>query len=161
MHHCGISRRCREHPLDADAGLREAGHGQLDRPRRARAALIGDGHDDGVAAGVVDEDLEMVVASHAPVLRRAAATEDPPAAPVGHPPQLLVVLVDEGARMAGHGTHNLGGEPEDAVKMFPSNTIVSPPSPSIESDKITGRLQGDTFTGRGQRRVQSLTSTVR
>ena len=50
-------------PLDPDADLGEAGDRELDGPRGALAALVGDGHDDRVAAGIVDEHLEVVVAA--------------------------------------------------------------------------------------------------
>ncbi len=47
-----------QHALDADPDLGEPGGGELDRPRRALAALVGHRNDDRIATGVVDEDLE-------------------------------------------------------------------------------------------------------
>jgi hypothetical protein len=91
-----------EHPLDPNAGLAEPADGLLDRPRRALGAFVGYGHDDGIPAGVVDEHLEMLVAGVGmTAMAVPTAAEDAPAATVGHPAELLVVLVDERAGMAG------------------------------------------------------------
>ena len=116
-----------QHPLDPDPDLGEARHGDLDGPRRALAALVGDRHDHAIAAGVVDEHLEMVVAADAAVLRGVAPTEDAPATAVGHPTELLVVLVDERARMAGHVADRGAGHPigvAQAVEAGPAEDAV-------------------------------------
>ena len=117
-----------EHPLDADADLGELADGVLHGPRGARAALVGDGHDDGVAAGVVDEHLEVVVADAAMVaVARPGPAEDPPTAAVGHPAELLVVLVDERARMARDIADRSRGHPvgvAQAVEAGPAEDAV-------------------------------------
>ena len=78
-------------------------------PTRRLGALVGDLHDDGIAAGVVDEDLEVVVARTLRS-RRHPGRGAPPAA-VGDPTELLVVLVDERSRMAGHVADRDAGHP--------------------------------------------------
>ena len=102
-----------EHAFDPNTDLGEAGNGQLDRPRGTLAALVGDGHHDGIPAGVVDEHLEVVVADASAVTRMGMtlAAEHSPATAVRDPSELLVVLVDEGSRMTGHVADRSGGHP--------------------------------------------------
>jgi hypothetical protein len=121
-----------EHALDPDTDLGEAGDSQFDRPRGALTPLIGDRHHHRVAAGVVDEHLEMVIAPRAAVLRRQAAAEDAPAATVRHAAELLVVLVDERTRMAGHVADRSSG---DAV------AVVQAVEAGAPQDAVDGRAR--------------------
>ena len=67
----------------------------------AGRALVGDLGDVGEPGGVVDDDLEVVVADGARRVARppSVAAEHPVPAAVGDPAELLVVLVDELARV--------------------------------------------------------------
>ena len=67
---------------DPDADLGEPGDRQFDRPRGALAALVGDQDNDRVAAGIVDEHLEVVVAADTAILGGDAPSEDAPATAV-------------------------------------------------------------------------------
>jgi hypothetical protein len=115
-------------PLDPDPDLGVLADGQLDRPRGALGTLVGDRDDDGVAAGVVDEHLEMLVADlGVAAVSVPTAAQHAPAAAVGHPTEQLVVLVNERTRVTGdvpnrRSGHPIGvmesveaGPPEDAV----------------------------------------------
>jgi hypothetical protein len=144
-----------QHPLDPDPDLGELGDRQLDRPRGALAALVDDRYDDGVAAGVVDEDLEMVVADAA-ILgpRQTLSTTSPPAAASRHPAELLVVLVDEGARMAGHVADRSGGHPvgiAQAVQAGPPEDAVDRRAGMAGQRGQAGRAVPPTSAGRDDR----------
>jgi len=89
-------------PLDRDPVGLERRDGELERGRGAGAALVGDVDDDAPPAAIVDDDLEVVVAEAASRPRRGGRpAKRAVAAAVGDPPELLVVLVDEGAGVAG------------------------------------------------------------
>ena len=81
------------------------------RAATALAGLVGHRHDDREPAGVVDDDLEVVVAEHGVPMSRGAPATDPMAATVGDAAELLVVLVEQGARMAGHVADRGPGRP--------------------------------------------------
>lgn len=67
-----------------------------------RGRVVGDRYDDRQAAGVVDDDLEVLVPDLRPLMvARAVSSERPPAAAIGDAPKLLVILMDERSRMAG------------------------------------------------------------
>jgi hypothetical protein len=89
-------------PLDPDAETSELEGRGLEGCHRRGAGLVGDRDHDGVAAGVVDDDLEMVIADPAMAsVRAATATERPPAAAGRDPSELLVVLVKQRSGVAG------------------------------------------------------------
>jgi hypothetical protein len=90
-----------QHALDPVPDLGEAGSRQLERPGGTLGSLVGDGHDNGVTAGVVDEHLEVVVATRSSILRCHTSPEHPPSAAIGQPAKLLVVLVDQRTVDAG------------------------------------------------------------
>lgn len=99
-------------PLDPDPERRELGGGGLEPVRGARRGLVRHRHDDQVAARVVDDDLEVRVPGVAvPVVRCVEAPQAPPAAAVGDAAELLVVLVEERARVAGDVPHGRRGRP--------------------------------------------------
>jgi hypothetical protein len=99
-----------QNPFDPDTQASELGCGDFERSPGTDARLVGDRDHDGVAAGVVDHDFEVVVAA-ALTVGRSSPTVDPPAAAIGDPAELLVVLVDERAGMAGDVPHRRGGHP--------------------------------------------------
>ena len=53
----------------------------------------------------------MVVAADAPILGRNTLAKDSPAAAVGHPTKLLVILMDERSRVTGHVADGRAGDP--------------------------------------------------
>jgi len=85
-------------------------------PAGAAGALVGDVGDVCQAGGIVDDDLEVVVAetpAPAVAMRSGRSPEDPVATAVGDPSELLVVLVDERARVVvhvadGHARQSIG-----------------------------------------------------
>ena len=98
---------------------------------RARRGLVGDRHDDRVPAGVVDHDLEVLVPHPAvAVVRGTVTAEDTPAAAVRDPAQLLVVLVDERAGVAGDVADGSGRHPVG---------ITQPAEAAPDEDPVDGR----------------------
>jgi len=86
-----------QHPLDPDPEPGELDGRELERPGRAGRSLIGHRDDDGDPTPIVDDDLEVVIAEGL-AAGGFRPTVDPMAAAVGHPAELLVVLVEEGTR---------------------------------------------------------------
>jgi len=101
-----------EDALDPDAEPGELSRGRLKGEHRTRGGLVGHGHDDGIARGVVDHDLEMLIAGRRMLgMLHLIPTADAPAATVGDAAKLLVVLVQEGSRMAGDIADRRRGHP--------------------------------------------------
>ena len=87
-------------PLDPDATLGEPDGRVEEGPASTASALVGHVGDEGEPRGVVDDDLEVVVAPLGPMaMRRVLTAEDPVTATGGDAAELLVVLVDERAWM--------------------------------------------------------------
>jgi hypothetical protein len=94
------------------------------------------------AGRVVDDDLEVVIPEPAaPAGRLGRATEHPVAAPVGDASELLVVLVDERARVI---VDVADGDPAETVGV-PQSAVAGP-----GKDRIHGRAR---VTGQGSEAV--------
>ena len=102
-----LIRRARCTPRRCRSGRARSGpHARRTRPRRRavpgmadEALSLGTSADVGQPGDVVDEDLDMVVAEPGLGRRLACQAEDPVAAADRDPAELLVVLVDERARV--------------------------------------------------------------
>ena len=89
---------------------RELGRRKLEGKDGARWPLVGDRNDEPDPAPIVDDDLEVVVADAMTVGRGRPAT-GPMTTTIGHAAELLVVLVEQGARMAGDVADRDPGRP--------------------------------------------------
>jgi hypothetical protein len=97
-------------PLDPDADLGDLVRRDLQGGDGAGCGVVGDRHDNGVATGVVDDDLKVLIAGVAvAVVGSLKTTERPPAATGRDPTQLLVVLVEKRTRMTGDVADRGGG----------------------------------------------------
>ncbi len=96
-------------PLDLNPGGPERGHGELESRRGHRDAHA-------ASAAVIDHDLEVVVPEPAPGPRGCGrAAKRAVAAAVRNPAQLLVIPVNERARMTGFITAD--GKPGRPIKV--------------------------------------------
>jgi hypothetical protein len=84
--------------LDLDALSGEDSQGSRQSRSCTRAGLVRNLDHDRSPAPVIDDDFEMVVAE-AFVARCNVSSKSPVTAPVGDPPELLVILMDETAWM--------------------------------------------------------------
>jgi len=145
-----------EDPFDSDPDRGELADGLLDRPRGALSTFVGDGHDDGVPAGIVDEHLEVLVAdSGVSMMAVEAAAADSPATALRHPAELLVVLVDEGSRVAGDVTDRRRGHPvgvAEAVEAGPAEDAIDCRARMAGERSQTGRAISSPGAGPQDRR---------
>jgi hypothetical protein len=95
--------------------------GQLDRRRRAIGTVVNNRHDDGLAPGVVDDGLDMVVATDTSITAGRVLSEDPMTTAIRHASKLLVswwmsAPGVEGDVADGSGRHPVGVlQPADAT----------------------------------------------
>ncbi len=102
-------------PFDRDPLGSEHRQRRGEGRRRAGATLVGDLDDDQASAPIVDDHLEVVVAEAGSMgMRGVGPAERPVRATIGDPAELLVILVDEGTRMADLvATDGQAGRPVD------------------------------------------------
>ncbi len=112
-----------EDPLDAHATLGEEDRGLAQRSDGAGGPFIIDESHEAEPGGVVDEDLEVVVAVASVAVRSALPPEHAVATGGGHSPQLLVVLVEQHAGMAGDVAQGSAGQHVFLVEAAHAGTL--------------------------------------